>query len=477
MSPHFSVYFLLGIAWIGVLPSARAETLAGGQPLSLLAPSKPTTAFDLRTQVTQAISLDEAINQALQRNPDLYAARLRSQMAEESLRIVQAKLLPTVNFLLNVNSALTSKDQIGTDYTNSSLRWSSALPSMTLRSNWTLFSSGLVQSQLEAATAGLQVSTLEVERQIQLLKIDVTRAYIALQKAQSQLEIAKLTLASSKETLQDTEKLAKARVQTQFEVLRAQVQVLKAQQGVLDARSLKVVAQRDLARYLNFAVPTELSARDGIAASTPWLFSLEETIFQALNNRVELTQAVSREQQALAQGNAALAQLGPQVQLISSLGYDNTLQFGTSITNYAGDGIPSTLQLADRTLTTTVGFQVSVPLTDGGVAWASARSAEAEANLARLDYIRQTNSLRFQVEQSYERMQAASQQIRLGQEALQQASLALDYARMRFRVGVATQLEVLGAQADLTQARGALLATTLQYNQSYADLRQATGSL
>lgn len=474
MSSYFSVYFLLGIAWIGVLPAAKAETV---QPLSLLAPSKPTTAFDLRTQLTQAISLEEAINQALQRNPDLYASRLRSQMAEESLRIVQAKLLPTVNFLLSANSALTSKDQIGADYTNSSLRWSSALPSMTLRSNWTLFSSGLVQSQLEAATAGLQVSTLEIERQIQLLKIDVTRAYIALQKAQSQLEIAKLTLESGRETLQDTQKLAQARVQTQFEVLRAQVQVLKAQQGVLDARSVKVIAQRELARYLNLAVPTELSARDGITASSPWPFSLEETIFQALNSRVELTQAVSREQQALAQGNAALAQLGPQVQLISSLGYDNTLQYGTSITNYAGVDIPSTLQLGDRTLTTTVAFQVSVPLTDGGVAWASARSAEAEAKLARLDYIRQTNSLRFQVEQSYERMQASSHQIRLAQEALRQALLALDYARVRFRVGVATQLEVLGAQGDLTQARGALLATTLQYNQSYADLRQATGSL
>ncbi len=477
MSPRFSVCFLLSIAWIGLLPTARAETIAAGQPLSQLSSRKPTTAFDLRTQVTQAISLDEAINQALQRNPDLYSARLRSQMAEEGLRIVQAKLSPTVNLLLSANSSLTSENQIGIDYAATNLKWSSALPSMSVRGNWTVFSSGLVQFQLAAATANLQVTTLEVQRQIQTLKMDVTHAYIALQKAQSQLEIAQLDLESGQQTLLDTRNLAQARVQTQFEVLRAQVQVLKAQQAVLDARSAKTIAQRDLAHYLNFVVPTELIARDGIAASSPWNLSLEETILQAFNNRVELAQAVSREQQAIAQGNAALAQLNPQVQLISSLGYDNTLQFGTSITNYAGVGTPSSLQLADRTLTTTVGFQVSLPLTDGGIAWASARSSEAEANLARLDYIRQINSLRFQVEQSYEHMQAANAQIRLGQEALRQATLALDYARMRFRVGVATQLEVLDAQNELTHARGALLATTLQYNQSYADLRQATGSI
>ena len=49
---------------------------------------------------------------------------------------------------------------------------------------------------------------------------------------------------------------------------------------------------------------------------------------------------------------------------------------------------------------------------------------------------------------------------------------SLRLARLRFQAGVGTQTDVIDAQTQLTTARGSLLSSIIDYNQSYVDLQR-----
>ena len=55
-----------------------------------------------------------------------------------------------------------------------------------------------------------------------------------------------------------------------------------------------------------------------------------------------------------------------------------------------------------------------------------------------------------------------------------QAEEGLKIANLRFETGVGTQLEVLSAQAALTEARSQLAVATFMFRKARAELRKAT---
>ena len=54
---------------------------------------------------------------------------------------------------------------------------------------------------------------------------------------------------------------------------------------------------------------------------------------------------------------------------------------------------------------------------------------------------------------------------------------SLRLARLRFQAGVGTQTDVIDAQTQLTTARGSLLASITDYNQSYVTLQREVSNL
>ena len=61
--------------------------------------------------------------------------------------------------------------------------------------------------------------------------------------------------------------------------------------------------------------------------------------------------------------------------------------------------------------------------------------------------------------------------------AVNQAVEALDLANLRFNAGVGTQLEVINAIRDLTEAEGNLVTAVLNYNRALARLERSISNL
>lgn len=417
------------------------------QPLVPEYPKDPQKPVELKIQKDQTLSLDEAIQIAIQRSPTLLVSKLGVEQSQGTVKQQEAGRLPT----LSANGTYTYSG-----YVNSSLQPSSST-SAYLQTNWNVYTSGQVEANIENAQQGLKSSTLEVERQLQELKVNVAKAYFTLQKADATVEVNQSAVRNSEASLRDTEAQERSGVGTKFDVLRQQVQVANNHQTLLQSQNNRVVAQRDLARALNFTEPTNVNAKDPIEESGGWDLSLEDSIFQAYGKRVELPKLVAQEKQAKAQENLAYSQLGPQVSLYGRLNFTDQstyYQFSYSLS-----------------------AQLQWNFFDGGAAQGQAENAVATAKIARVNFADTRNTLRYAVEQQFSTLQSDREQISTSRQAQGQAEESLRLARLRFRSGVGTQTEVISEEDALTQAKVNLLTAVISYNQALAELRRAVGIL
>jgi outer membrane factor, OMF family len=436
------------------------------QPLQPEYPLAPKAPIELKIQKSQPLSLGEALEIAVQRSPILLISRLGVDRSRGQVREADAGRLPTLGANANYTYSETASSKLGSSSSaffggSSSGGASSSLGGNILQANWNLYTSGLVDAQIEVAQQGLRNSTLEVDRQLQELRVGVARAYFNLQTQDGNVEIAQSAVRNAEASLRDTQAQERAGVGTRFDVLRQQVQVANTQQRLIQARNNRIVAQRDLARALNFTQPTEVSARDPIEESGNWDLSLEDSIFQAFGKRVELPQYVAQEQQAKARERAAYAQTGPQVSLNGAVDFANRFNANTT-----GGQVGYS-----------VGGQVQWNFFDGGASQGRAEQAAADAKIARVNFTNTNNQVRYEVEQQFYTLQSSREQISTSRQAQVQAEEALRLARLRFRAGVGTQTEVISAEDALTQAKVNLLQAVITYNQSLIQLRRAVGIL
>ena len=85
--------------------------------------------------------------------------------------------------------------------------------------------------------------------------------------------------------------------------------------------------------------------------------------------------------------------------------------------------------------------------------------------------------VRFEVEEAYYTLRSNEENVRTARTAITQASTALELANLRLDAGVGTQLDVLTAQSELTQAEGNWVSAALGYNRALASLQRAVSNL
>jgi len=448
------------------LPSTPSDAQSVAQPVTNIQPLlpefplAPQAPVDLKIQKTQALSLNEAIAIAIQRSPNLLLSKLGVDRSQGQVKEADAGRLPTLE--TNAQYDYSKVSQATAQNLSSGSQNSSSLTGSLLKANWNVYTSGSVDARIENAQQGLKNSALEVEKQLQDLKVNVARAYFKLQTEDGNVEIAQSAVRNAEASLKDAQAQERAGVGTKFDVLRQQVQVANTQQRLIQAQNNQLVAQRDLARELNFAKPTAVSARDPIEESGSWNLSLDDSIFQAYAKRVELPQFIAQEQQAKAQEKLAYAQTGPQLGLSASI--DSPNQFNS----FDAPGVE-------------LGFSLGVRFRwnffDGGVAQGQAEQAVAAAKIARVNFINTDNQVRFEVEQQFFTLQSSKERISSARQAQVQAEEALRLARLRFQAGVGTQTDVISTEDALTQAKVNLLQSVITYNQSLVELRRAVGIL
>lgn len=408
---------------------------------------------------TQPVSLEEAIELAYRNNPDLRTAQLELEQSQAALREAQAALFPTVSVsgqLQGQNTTSTSLAPGGGIETSESI---GAVGQAQLDATYSLFSSGARAASIRAAQEQVRLSELEVERRQEELRINVANDYYDLQEAIESIRINEAFLEEAERNLRDTSLREEVGVGTRFDVLRAEVQVANAEQDLVNSQANRRVAERVLANSLN--VPPSLSITTvPVEIAGSWSLSLEESIVQAFQNRAELEQQLTQREISEQLRRQELAALGPQVNLFANYLISDTLT--------TSDSFNDTYQF---------GVQVSMDLFEGGAARARARQQELNIEIADRTFEETRNAVRADVETAFFTLQSNFDNIDTASLAVEQAQEALDLAILRFEAGVGTQLDILDAQSELTDAEVNRVQAIVGYNRSLASLVRAVSNI
>ncbi|MGF1459360.1 MAG: TolC family protein [Leptolyngbyaceae cyanobacterium] len=416
---------------------------------------------------TQPLTLEQTLELSYRNNPDLRVALLELEQSQASLREAQADNLPTVTLSGNLQgqntttggSELVPTPGGGFSFESNTSEELGLSYSAQLDVVYNVYSSGRRQATIQAAEEQVQLALLEVERRREELRLVTANEFYDLQAAIEAIRISEAFLQEAERNLQDTTLREEVGVGTRFDVLRAQVQVANARQDLVNSERARQVAQRALARRLN--VPPSLSITTvPVDIAGTWPLDLDESIVLAFQNRAELEQQLTQRDINESLRVAELSALGPQVDLFA---------------NYSlSDFFTQDDRFSDNY---TFGARVSWTLFEGGAAQARARQRELDIEIADRNFEETRNTVRLGVESAYFNLQSNQTNIDTARLAVTQAQEALDLAILRFDAGVGTQLDILNAQSELTDAEVNLVQAIIGYNRSLAELKRAVSNL
>ncbi|MGB0562274.1 MAG: TolC family protein [Spirulinaceae cyanobacterium] len=424
----------------------------------------PTEADEVAIDITQPITLEQALALARRNNQDLQSVRLDLERAYAVLDESRAGLFPSVDGTVSLsrdNSASTEisarrqgalSSALGTDATTDTFNAELAV-------TYNLFDGGQVNAEINSAKLSLRFTQLEVEELTEEIHLAATQSYYALQEADQQVGIERAAVEQAQQTLRDANLLLEAGLGTRFDVIRADVDLANSQQALTQAQADQKIAQRDLVRVLGLGQQVAVTTADEIHPVEPWGLPLEETIVLAYRNRAELEQRLIEREIEEEERQIALSTQRPQVSLFAT--YD--------VLDFLDDDF-------DGSSGYSVGAQLTWNFFDGGASQARKRQSEVDLMQAEVAFEQERNTIRLEVEEAYFSFEANAENIKTATAAVQLAEESLRLARLRFQAGVGTQTDVIDAQTELTRARGNLLTAIITYNNSIASLRRAVSN-
>jgi cobalt-zinc-cadmium efflux system outer membrane protein len=231
-----------------------------------------------------SVTLDQAIEMALQHNHNLLAARTTVQ--QNQAQEITANLRPNPNIFTDWEYLPLEHPSGGVlDYLHDSTEGDIGLSYLFERGKKR-------QHRLQAAKDATAVTRSQVTDNERGLTFQVAQLFINVQLAQSTLDLAQQDLKSYRNTVDISQRKYKAGGMSENDYLKIELQLLQFQQDVEQAQLAKAQALSDLRQQLGYeSVPADYEV-SGAFMYQPLIVTLEELQAKAIENRPDLRAAV-----------------------------------------------------------------------------------------------------------------------------------------------------------------------------------------
>jgi outer membrane protein len=508
-----------------------AVVLALGVPLSLSG-QEDTLRYEVGRALPPTVegrplvpmTLEEAIERALERNLDIQTARLSPQIQEYGLVAAEAAFRPTISSTLGYNNSSSqstsqldggqrteTKRQTYNASLSQNLPWLGARFSADFNNGRTetnntfstrnpSYSSTFSLNYTQPLLAGLktdnqrtalktqeiqgEISDIQLATRVENIRASVRVAYYGLRAAIDQIEIQRQSLAQAQELLAQNRIRVSLGTMSELQVVQAEAQVASAEQSLLNAqvqwrnqelvfKSL-LVSGPDDALFQETVNPVELPAVEEQDVD------IQAAVETALEERTDLRQ--QRQQRQISQMELAVTRNNVLPDLSLSAGYSLR---GVGGNLYERSGLGGEAVLVERggyldglqtiwdrdTPTWNLSLNFSYPIGNGAAkaTLERARLQMQQTDLAlraqELSVVTEVTDAGLAVNDTYLQLQAA-------QRSREVAERSAEIELTRFRVGAATNYEVMLAQNTLTSARLSELRAIINHANAVAEFER-----
>ena len=471
------------------------------------------------------LTLDAAVERALDRNLDIAVERLNPQTFDFSIAAIQANYRPTFssNFGLRSQSAFPRSQTAGADmlvtetltgntgltqnilwgggsfavgFNNNRQAQSDAFATRNPAIN-TSFSASYVQPllrnfKIDGTRASLRITQLNQQMSETTLRATVTRTLTNVRNAYWDLvysiqaaEVAERSLALATKLVEDNQARVEVGTLAPLDVVQAQAEQANRRQTVAQTAAARRTAELALKRlivsgtddplwtasiepvdrptYTSTAVDVSGAVRRALATRT----DLETARRQIQSNDISLRNLVDQQMPALdLTATYGLAGVGGPLFVRSN-------QLGGTILQTIPSGYTDALRILGNrdaptwNLALSFSYPIGTSPAEANVARAriQQRQTIAQQRALELQIATEVTNAALQVEATRERLQAA-------QAALTLMERRLEAEQSRFDVGLSTNFFVVQAQRDLRDAQNVELRTLLDFRRAQVDFER-----
>lgn len=411
--------------------------------------------------LSHPLSLTDAINLALQQNGTIL--RGKSDLEAQYGLVVQTRAVAIPRVTANGNYQYTTEIETipfpGFRPINNT--WNA-----NIQITQTIYQGGQINSSLRSARLTKDQALLQYQTVIADSLLQVRVAYYDVLQTAEQVVVEQASVTLLTQQRDDQQRRYDAGTVPQFNVLQADVQLANERPKLIHARSSYRVAKNNLVNLLGYRLPVQVLEEVPIQLSdalddAPYEIELPVAIGKALENRSEL--AALRKAQSLGEEAVTSANSGykPTVQLIGEYGARNS-EFLSPDPGYVIHGV-------------TAGAQVSWNIFDGFLTKGKVQQARALYLGSKVNVDNEARDIELEVRTDYSNFLEARETLESQKKVQEEAAEALRLAQARNVAGTGTQLDVLSAQTQLTQARSTQVDALHDYDVARARLERAMG--
>jgi outer membrane protein len=389
-----------------------------------------------------AETMNSALVQAYQNNPQLNAQRANARVIDENVPQALSGYRPRLSLTGTLGEQYTdittkARDPVNgvTSYQRNhatTTPWTAgATVTQTLFNGFqTANRTRAAESQVSGGREGLRVME-------QTVLLAAATAYMDVLRDTANLEVQRTNVRVLEETLKQTRDRFNVGEVTRTDVAQAEAQLAAGQSAVAAAESVLNTSRANYRQVVG-SEPVNLAPGSPVDRFSPRVLSA--AIDTGLTENPNVTSAMYGVDVAYLQVKINEGALFPNL----------TLQGNVQQSNFPQ------IQVVQQFTTSVIG-QLTIPIYQGGGEFSLIRQSKESLAQQRLNLDLVRNQARQAVVQAWGQLQAAKAQIAAAQSQVASSEVALNGVREEARVGQRTTLDVLNAQQALVNARVALV--------------------
>ncbi|NBJ10101.1 TolC family outer membrane protein [Microvirga sp. SYSU G3D207] len=381
-----------------------------------------------------AETLESALARAYGNNPQLNAQRAGVRVADEDVAQAKSGYRPRINATADVGRNWTEAESPASRFSRNTTSRSALTPrGFGVEINQPIFDGFQTSNRVRAAESNVLGSRETLNNTEQTVLLDAATAYMDVLQDTAVLDLQRNNVEVIDEQLRQTRDRFNVGEVTRTDVAQAEARLAAAQS---DASQAEATLRASIAQYRQIVgvEPSQLAPGRPLDRLTPR--SLDAAVKIALSEHPAIKARQHAVDVAELQVKIQQGALAPQLGVAGSVDqrYDRQTE-------------------GDASLSASVVARLTVPIYEGGQAYAATRQAKETVAQRRLEADATRDQVRAAVMSSWGSLEAARAQIQAAQAQIDAAETALSGVREEARVGQRTTLDVLNAQQELLDAR------------------------
>src|SRR5260221_7271574 len=411
-------------------------------------------------------TMDQALIQSYQNNPQLNSQRSATRAIDENVPTALAGYRPGVSGTASLTDQYsdqmvrTTGTTAGVAALGSQAKGAIEVQSYGLTATQTLYNGFQTATRTRQAEGQVFSAREQLRTTEQTVLLSAATAYMNLLQTAAIFELQRSNVNVLEVTLRQTRDRFTAGEVTRTDVAQAESRLAGGRSQLSLAESNYVTAQAQYLQVIGVPPPARLAPAPPVDRLSPR--TLDGAIARGRTEHPLITTSMYNVDIALQQVKIAEAALAPVLAAV-----------GNVQKNYGSTQSPAVLE----TLQASIAAQLTVPLYQGGAEYAAIRQAKGTLGQRRPELDTSRDPVQATGTHARGPLQCAHAQIDATQSQVTSAEVALNGVREDARVGQRTTLDVLNSQQDLVNARVSLVTAQRDRVAASYTVLAPTGSL